>query len=72
MRIEKCKVCQVDIEDGSVVHFSFGKPGTLNRLQARVCQFVSEDRKEDCLNKNFSGEITDYDRYLEPNDQSLG
>lgn len=56
----ECGVCGVRIE-GEVVHFSYGKPGTRDRLYARVCQYTS---KEGCLNKcdrtSFNPSKSDY------------
>jgi len=62
--MEQCPVCGVKIED-NVVYFSFGKPGTRARLQARVCQYI--DKSRGCINRqeNFpSGE----DFYSTPRD----
>jgi hypothetical protein len=44
--IDTCPVCGVSIE-GDIVHFSHGRPGTRERLQARVCQFA---KKPGCIN----------------------
>lgn len=72
MRIAKCPVCQVEIvcNDGSEpdqVLFSFGKPGTRNKLFARVCQYAKD--KASCINKGPTHDDcvpTDYYIEFEP------
>jgi hypothetical protein len=50
--IQECPVCGVKIENDTKVLFSYGRPGTRGRLQARVCQFLKEDeKKEKCINQ---------------------
>lgn len=48
-----CPACQVKII-GDEVHFSYGKPGTKERLHARVCQYA---KKKGCINKLNSSQI---------------
>jgi hypothetical protein len=59
-----CSACGVKII-GEEVHFSHGKPGTKERLHARVCQFA---KKPGCIN-NLDSErienIPDQDFYQE-------
>ena len=58
-----CGVCGVKIErvDGcDRVLFSFGKPGTRDRLHARVCRF---NAKPGCINTDFQGATTEADHY---------
>lgn len=43
-----CPVCKVKMK-GEQVLFSYGPPGTKERLMARVCQYVSDERKAGCL-----------------------
>ncbi|MFW6357740.1 MAG: hypothetical protein ACOC0N_00780 [Chroococcales cyanobacterium] len=47
-RVQVCPACGVKII-GDQVHFSFGAPGTRERLWARVCQFA---KKGGCINQN--------------------
>lgn len=61
--MEQCPVCGVKIE-GDVVYFSFGKPGTRARLQARVCQYA---KSEGCIN-NQENHPSGEDFYGKPND----
>lgn len=65
MACEKCPVCQVSINK-DVVQFSFGKPGTRDRLWARVCQYV-EKQKPGCINKSkdFTHSPKEVDFYYE-------
>ena len=57
-----CPACSVKIVD-DVVHFSFGKLGTIERLYARVCQYA---KKEGCINQGIDPKaITGNDRYAE-------
>lgn len=55
-----CPACGVTITDTGEVLFSVGKPGTKERLYARVCQF---SKKPDCINNGELKEITDEDKY---------
>ena len=63
-----CSVCGVTIDasEENPVQFSFGEPGTKNRLYARVCQFISLENKQNCLLKeditkdNLSPQEKDY------------
>ena len=55
-----CPACGVRITDEGEVLFSVGKPGTKERLYARVCQF---SKKPGCINTGELGKITDNDRY---------
>lgn len=59
---EVCPACGVTIEDGSKVLFSYGPPGTRERLWARVCQFA---KRPGCINSNTEalGEIKETDYY---------
>lgn len=59
---EICPVCFVKIEDDAKVIFSTGKPGTRERLFARVCKFT---KNPDCINlKKYDVEkITSSDYY---------
>lgn len=57
-----CPACSVKIIK-DVVHFSFGKPGTRERLYARVCQYA---KKQGCINQGIDANtITVNDRYAE-------
>lgn len=49
--LKVCPVCQVGIID-DVVLFSHGKPGTKQKLRARVCQFIESDpvKRSLCIN----------------------
>jgi len=63
---EICKACGVKIVD-DVVHFSYGNPGTRQRLHARVCQFA---KKEGCINRVITRqELVEEDFYLTPADR---
>jgi len=42
-----CSACGVEIE-GDLVKFSYGKPGSRDRLRARVC--IHAKRPLDCIN----------------------
>lgn len=55
-----CPACGVTITDSGEVLFFAGKPGTKERLYARVCQF---SKREGCINTGELKEITDNDRY---------
>lgn len=62
---EKCSVCGVAIE-GDLVKFSYGQPGSRERLYARVCQFIKKDvdKFSKCINKGVDPEtLTKDDRY---------
>lgn len=60
---EICPVCQVTIE-GDSVKFSCGKPGTRERLWARVCQYAKQNG---CTNNREKlGTITESDRFKAP------
>ena len=64
LSLQVCPVCSVKIESGEKVLFSHGKPGTRERLYARVCQYA---KKSGCINTSVdAGTITDDDRYLVP------
>ncbi|HAC65990.1 MAG TPA: hypothetical protein DCF68_21270 [Cyanothece sp. UBA12306] len=64
-KIEVCPVCQVKIENGDKVIFSYGPAGTRGRLWARVCQYA---KKPGCINQDEDaiGPIRDNDFYSEP------
>ena len=65
-KIEICSACGVKIIDDAV-HFSFGKPGTRQRLHARVCQYA---KKEGCINKGITRqELVEEDFYFTPSDR---
>ena len=53
-----CPVCKVKIE-GDVVMFSYGCPGSLEKLYARVCQYVN---RSGCIN-DFEGEYNPSEGY---------
>jgi hypothetical protein len=57
-----CPLCKVQIDPRGTVHFSFGKPGTRERLYARVCKHVTDAR---CINSDEStlGVVTANDGY---------
>ena len=55
-----CPACGVTITDSGEVLFSAGKPGTKERLYARVCQFA---KKEECINTGELKELTESDYY---------
>lgn len=55
-----CPACGVRITDDGEVLFSVGKPGTKERLYARVCQF---SKKPGCINLGELKKITEDDRY---------
>lgn len=55
-----CPACGVTITDSCEVLFSTGKPGTKERLYARVCQFA---KKEGCINTGELKELTESDYY---------
>ena len=59
---EVCPVCGVVIENGALVRFSFGKPGTRSRLWARVCQYSD---RPDCINRDEEkvGDVQPSDYY---------
>lgn len=59
---QSCAVCGVKVDQSDTVHFSFGKPGSRERLYARVCKHVGDER---CINKdqNALEAVTDNDRY---------
>ena len=62
---EKCSVCGVTIKD-DLVKFSFGQPGSRNRLYARVCQFIKNnpDKFSKCINSGVDEEaLTKDDHY---------
>ncbi len=63
--VDVCPVCQVQIEGGDKVLFSYGPVGTRARLWARVCQYA---KKSGCINQNKEaiGPIKETDFYLEP------
>ncbi len=48
-RCQTCSLCSVRIDQKDTVHFSFGKPGSRERLYARVCRHVNDHR---CINAN--------------------
>ena len=51
--MKKCPACGVVIEDG-VAKFSFGKPGDLEYLAKRVCQYRKVDSP--CANPCYDEE----------------
>lgn len=54
--MEKCPACGVIIEDG-LAKFSYGKPGDLEFLARRVCQYRKVDSP--CINACYN-EDNDY------------
>ncbi|MGC1306843.1 MAG: hypothetical protein WA885_06410 [Phormidesmis sp.] len=64
---QSCGLCGVKIDSGNTVHFSFGKPGSRERLYARVCQHVSDRR---CINSDADSlaPLTADDAYGQPDD----
>ena len=51
--MKQCTACKVVIEDG-VAKFSHGKPGDLNFLAQRVCQYRKVDSP--CINPCYNEE----------------
>ena len=45
-----CTVCGVTIDENDRVLFSYGKPGTRERLYARVCRYAQN--KAGCINQS--------------------
>jgi len=61
---KECPVCKVVIENDSLVRFSFGPPGTRERLHARVCQYTKDSN---CINKGVvATQIKETDYYIPP------
>ncbi len=62
---EVCPICGVEIIGGRVVKFSSGPPGNRARLYARVCRFIQDERKTQCINQDSAliGEVTTRDSY---------
>ena len=62
---EVCSICGVKIIGGNTVQFSSGPTGDRARLYARVCQFIKDERKANCINQDSGeiGEITARDAY---------
>jgi len=60
---QTCSLCGVRIDSQERVHFSFGKPGSRERLYARVCSHVKDTAG--CINSNENqlGPITAEDHY---------
>ena len=58
MATETCSVCGVEIE-GDLVKFSYGKPGSRDRLRARVCVYA---KKPGCIN-DPAGEIVEAEEW---------
>ena len=58
---QACSVCGVPITNQDEVLFTYGKPGTRAKLYARVCQYVNTKEKDYCLNKDFTGSVTQSD-----------
>jgi hypothetical protein len=58
LKLVNCPVCGVNIEisDGNSdkVLFSHGRPGDRKRLYARVCQYISNDKKAKCINQSIT------------------
>jgi hypothetical protein len=52
--MEQCPACGVKIENG-MANFSFGKPGDLEFLAKRVCQYRKVESP--CINPCFNAEI---------------
>lgn len=50
--VKVCPICQVQIQqsDEFPVKFSYGNPGTKERLYARVCQYAKARGKVGCIN----------------------
>lgn len=63
--VEVCSVCGVKILGGRTVQFSSGPTGDRARLYARVCQFIKDERKANCINQDSDviGQITTRDAY---------
>jgi hypothetical protein len=59
---QTCSLCNVKIDSKDTVHFAFGKPGSRERLYARVCKHVNDRR---CINADKSklGLLTADDHY---------
>lgn len=67
---QTCRVCSVKIDAEGTVHFSFGKPGSRERLYARVCQFV--EGNDGCINDADSLKpITPDDAYGTEEDRAM-
>lgn len=62
---EVCPVCGVEIINGRIVKFSSGPTGDRKRLYARVCRYIQDDRKTQCLNQEEvrAEEVTARDAY---------
>ena len=61
---KKCPVCSVEITPENKVLFSYGKPGTLEKLHCRVCKYA---KKPGCINTMYNEKkIVDSDYYLDP------
>lgn len=60
-----CSICSVKIFGDNTVQFSSGPTGDRARLYARVCQFIKDERKVNCINQDSDaiGEITVRDAY---------
>ena len=61
MTCESCPVCGVKIKEDSVM-FSYGKPGSRERLYARVCRYAKD--RDNCINQEHSN-FTEEDCYAE-------
>ena len=58
MATETCSACGVEIE-GDLVKFSYGKPGSRDRLRARVCIYA---KRPGCIN-DPAGDIVTAEAY---------
>lgn len=68
---QECLICGISIEDNQAL-FSFGKPGSRQKLYARVCQYVAKEKQSGCINQNVDTDlISDSDYYLNTSDQNL-
>lgn len=63
---QECPVCGVTIEN-DLVKFSYGGPGTRQRLYGRVCQFIKKDltKFSKCINNGVDGDDLGRDDYYD-------
>jgi len=62
MTSETCPVCGVVIEDGKTVKFSYGRPGSRERLYTRVCQYALARGRTGCINQEST--VVESEGYL--------
>ncbi len=48
---QTCSLCNVKIDPAGTVHFTYGPPGSRERLYARVCKHVNNQQ---CINADKS------------------